>query len=190
VPNGRVVHFDRRRGYGFITPDDGGDDVFVHQNNINMEGFRYLQLGERVAYELEVGKVGKEGKVGMKAIAVALLEPRQPRSEQEEQQDAGYANGGDHHGGDSQLGDNHDGRQAEGDQGQERREQRPRYQDRGPRQRGGREGGREDGGDAQRLRRKLERLISVLVEKGMLSPGEIDGLDGSPGPKSVENQQA
>ena len=70
---GTVVRFDRRRGYGFVQPDDGGEDVFVHQNNINMEGFRFLQVAERVTYELEVGEKG------MKAVSVALLEPRAVR---------------------------------------------------------------------------------------------------------------
>ena len=70
---GTVVRFDRRRGYGFVQPDDGGEDVFAHQNNINMEGFRFLQVGERVTYELEVGEKG------MKAVSVALLEPRTVR---------------------------------------------------------------------------------------------------------------
>ncbi|MFM2055361.1 MAG: hypothetical protein RL456_3398, partial [Pseudomonadota bacterium] len=46
MPTGTVVRFDRRRGYGFIQPDDQGEDVFVHQNNIQMEGFRFLDVGE------------------------------------------------------------------------------------------------------------------------------------------------
>src|SRR3954469_3343966 len=70
MASGVVVRFDSRRGYGFVQPDDGGEDVFAHQNNINMEGFRFLQVGERVSYELEVGEKG------MKAVSVALLEPR------------------------------------------------------------------------------------------------------------------
>ena len=42
VPIGSVVRFDPRRGYGFVVPDDGDQDVFVHQNDITMDGFRYL----------------------------------------------------------------------------------------------------------------------------------------------------
>ena len=64
---GSVARFDARRGYGFLVPDDGGEDVFVHQNNINMEGFRYLNPGERVRFDVE------EGARGRKAVAVELL---------------------------------------------------------------------------------------------------------------------
>ena len=70
MPTGSVVRFDRRRGYGFITPDEPGEDVFVHQNNIQMDGFRFLNVGEKVNYDLEVGEKG------MKAVSVSLLEPR------------------------------------------------------------------------------------------------------------------
>ena len=72
MPTGSVARFDIRRGYGFVVPDDGGEDVFVHQNNINMDGFRYLKPGEQVQYELEVGEKG------MKAVDVTLLSEREP----------------------------------------------------------------------------------------------------------------
>ena len=72
VATGSVARFDVRRGYGFVIPDDGGEDVFVHQNNIVMDGFRYLKAGEHVSYELEVGEKG------MKAVSVQLLDPRPP----------------------------------------------------------------------------------------------------------------
>ena len=71
VPTGQVARFDPRRGYGFVIPDDGGEDVFVHQNNIEMDGFRYLKPGEQVKYELEVGEKG------LKAVDVALLNDRE-----------------------------------------------------------------------------------------------------------------
>ena len=75
VATGSVARFDVRRGYGFVIPDDGGEDVFVHQNNIVMDGFRYLKAGEHVSYELEVGEKG------MKAVSVQLLDPRPPEPE-------------------------------------------------------------------------------------------------------------
>jgi CspA family cold shock protein len=152
---GTVVRFDRRRGYGFVQPDDGGEDVFVHQNNINMEGFRFLQVGERVTYELEVGEKG------MKAVSVALLEPRAARPARDEfDQGGGYDDR-----------DNPDDRDAGYPPRQPReREARP------PRAAAPRRDAPAAGG-SDKASRKLERLISLLVEKGVLAPGEIDGLE-------------
>ncbi len=49
---GTVKWFDAQKGFGFITKDDG-EDIFVHHSSINMEGFRILSKGERVAFEVE-----------------------------------------------------------------------------------------------------------------------------------------
>lgn len=59
---GKVKWFSDRRGYGFITPDDEGEDLFVHFSNIEMEGegFRSLQEGQAVEYEPAQGKKGPE----------------------------------------------------------------------------------------------------------------------------------
>ena len=59
--------FDSKRGFGFVIPDDGGEDLFVHQNNIIMEGFRSLRSGERVKFEIEMGDKGG------KAVSVELF---------------------------------------------------------------------------------------------------------------------
>jgi CspA family cold shock protein len=166
---GTVVRFDRRRGYGFVQPDDGGEDVFVHQNNINMEGFRFLQVGERVTYELEVGEKG------MKAVSVALLEPRVVRPGREDE----YGNPEDDQGDgrdnrDSR--DHRDGRDSRDDRDGEPA-QRPAPREREARApRAPRENHGEGNGQSDKASRKLERLISLLVEKGVLAPGEIDGL--------------
>ena len=50
---GTVKWFSRVKGYGFIQPDGGGDDIFVHYSSIVGEGFRNLEQGERVEYSLE-----------------------------------------------------------------------------------------------------------------------------------------
>ncbi|MGD0882369.1 MAG: cold shock domain-containing protein, partial [Acidimicrobiales bacterium] len=48
---GAVKWFNAEKGFGFITPDGGGDDLFVHQSEIQMEGFRDLAEGQRVEFE-------------------------------------------------------------------------------------------------------------------------------------------
>lgn len=58
---GSCKWFNSTKGFGFITPDDGSSDVFVHQSSIQAEGFRSLAEGERVEYTIEVDK--RSGKV-------------------------------------------------------------------------------------------------------------------------------
>lgn len=55
---GTVKWFNDQKGYGFIRPDDGGKDVFVHHSSIEMKGFRTLTEAERVTYEIENGAKG------------------------------------------------------------------------------------------------------------------------------------
>jgi CspA family cold shock protein len=59
MPTGTVKWFNENKGWGFIVPDDGGDDVFVHYSAINDEGYKTLKEGQKVAYELKLGKNGK-----------------------------------------------------------------------------------------------------------------------------------
>jgi len=60
VSIGTVKWFNDKKGFGFITPDDGGQDLFVHHTNIEADGFRTLQDGQKVQYEAAQGKKGME----------------------------------------------------------------------------------------------------------------------------------
>lgn len=71
---GVVSSYSSKNGYGFITDNETGDNVFVHQNDIVMEGFRSLNQGEEVEYDVE------ESEKGFKALNVILLSKRRARS--------------------------------------------------------------------------------------------------------------
>ena len=55
---GKVKWFNDVKGFGFIEPEDGGKDLFCHQTEIQIEGFRTLQEGQQVEYELEETQKG------------------------------------------------------------------------------------------------------------------------------------
>ena len=67
MDTGTVKWFNDRKGFGFITPDGGGDDLFVHHSNITGEGFRTLRDGDKVEYEAAQGKKGMEA-TNVKAV--------------------------------------------------------------------------------------------------------------------------
>jgi CspA family cold shock protein len=53
MPTGTVKWFNDQKGYGFVAPDDGGKDVFVHHTAIQEQGFRSLQEGQKVNFEIQ-----------------------------------------------------------------------------------------------------------------------------------------
>lgn len=57
---GVVKWFNDTKGFGFITPDNGGEDLFAHFSSINMNGFKTLKEGQRVAFEIAQGPKGKQ----------------------------------------------------------------------------------------------------------------------------------
>jgi cold shock protein len=59
MPTGTVKWFNDAKGFGFIEPEEGGDDVFAHFSAIQMEGFRTLKQGGKVSFELVQGPKGQ-----------------------------------------------------------------------------------------------------------------------------------
>lgn len=59
MANGTVKWFNNAKGFGFICPEGGGDDVFAHYSTIQMEGYRTLKAGQTVSYEVIDGPKGK-----------------------------------------------------------------------------------------------------------------------------------
>ncbi|HPA44842.1 MAG TPA: cold-shock protein [bacterium] len=60
MATGSVKWFSEDKGYGFIVPDEGGKDLFVHYSNIDGQGFRSLEEGQRVEFEPAQGRKGLE----------------------------------------------------------------------------------------------------------------------------------
>lgn len=58
--SGTVKWFDNKKGYGFISPDDGSQDVFVHFSSIQMDGYKTLNEGQPVQFESEQGQKGPQ----------------------------------------------------------------------------------------------------------------------------------
>jgi CspA family cold shock protein len=58
MPEGRVKWFNENKGFGFIEVDGQDKDVFIHHSAISMQGFRTLQEGQRVSFDIEQGQKG------------------------------------------------------------------------------------------------------------------------------------
>ena len=76
MPYGTVKWFNDAKGFGFIAPEDGSDDVFVHFSAINSKGFRSLQEGQRVSYEVTTGPKGAQAASVMTVPVVAPTRSR------------------------------------------------------------------------------------------------------------------
>ena len=67
MPTGTVKWFNAQKGYGFIQPEAGGADVFVHISAVERAGMSSLNEGQKLSYELEKGKQGKTSAVNLQA---------------------------------------------------------------------------------------------------------------------------
>jgi len=65
--SGTVKFFSNQKGYGFIAPDNGGNDLFVHHSEIMMDGYKTLREGQKVKY------MAAEGPKGMQATKVEVV---------------------------------------------------------------------------------------------------------------------
>jgi CspA family cold shock protein len=66
MPIGTVKFFNDSKGYGFVSPDDGGNDAFVHISTVERAGMRTLQKDQRISYELEENR-GKTSAVNIQS---------------------------------------------------------------------------------------------------------------------------
>ena len=67
MAQGTVKWFNAEKGFGFISQDDGGNDVFVHHSEIDARGFRSLDEGQRVQFEISQGDKGLKA-TGVRAV--------------------------------------------------------------------------------------------------------------------------
>ena len=79
MAEGTVKWFSNEKGYGFITPDDGSKDLFVHFSSISGDGYRSLDDGARVTYEAEEGPKGPVA-VNVQRLSGWLALRRPPRA--------------------------------------------------------------------------------------------------------------
>ncbi len=86
MPTGTVKWFNNAKGFGFILPEGGGEDLFAHYSSIDMEGYRTLKAGQAVTFETEQGDKGlhaKHIKVSKETSSDEPLEADEPVEEKE-----------------------------------------------------------------------------------------------------------
>ncbi|KAF2291435.1 hypothetical protein GH714_024064 [Hevea brasiliensis] len=73
---GSVKWFSAQKGFGFIAPDDGGEDLFVHQTSIQSDGFRTLSEGQPVEFSIDFGEDGRTKAVDVVGVSRSRRAPR------------------------------------------------------------------------------------------------------------------
>ena len=84
MSTGQVKWFNNAKGFGFILPDEGGDDLFAHYSAIGMEGYKTLKAGQQVSFDVI------EGPKGLHATNIlSLSEPNESQPDEENSSDDG-----------------------------------------------------------------------------------------------------
>jgi len=68
MSQGTVKWYNSQKGYGFIVPDDGSKDVFVHVSAVERSGLGHLNEGQKLSYDLERGQQGKFSAINLQAV--------------------------------------------------------------------------------------------------------------------------
>jgi cold shock protein len=89
MPIGTVKFFNDSKGYGFIQPDEGGNDAFVHITAVERAGMRSLRENQRVSYELEEDRRGKMSAVNLQSAedSAGGSAPAEPQAQSEDEQE-------------------------------------------------------------------------------------------------------
>ena len=91
MPIGTVKFFNDSKGYGFIQPDEGGNDAFVHITAVERAGMRSLRENQRVGYDLEPDRRGKMSAVNIRSADDAPAGDAAPAGDSESEQASGEA---------------------------------------------------------------------------------------------------
>jgi CspA family cold shock protein len=85
MTTGTVKFFNESKGYGFIAPDGGGNDAFVHISAVENSGMRSLRENQRISYELQQDRRGKMAAVNLREAeeAAQAAEQQQPANDQQ-----------------------------------------------------------------------------------------------------------
>ena len=68
MQQGKIKFFNSEKAYGFIIPEDGSGDIFIHMNEVEKSGYKGINIGQRVSYELGTNHKGKQQAVNIKII--------------------------------------------------------------------------------------------------------------------------
>ena len=78
MPNGTVKFFNDQKGFGFIAPDDGSGDTFVHATAVERAGWRGLQQNQRLSYDVVLGQKGKSEAANLRELNDEPASPADP----------------------------------------------------------------------------------------------------------------